>query len=241
MKKMMSMILFAVSFLSFLSCSNDDETYVPQNVEFTLDYTFVESNNMSRSTGADIFDEFYEKYIKTKTLTPKSYSLKFTNIETKAYAEFNGYWNHKDGIRLIEGEYEVTGSSSPVQKMTNASDSVYISFTDTVTITKDMKTLTLKADYNAYLLMFDAENINEISYNLGDNNNTSYSLKKINENIFYLFMNYIYGQYTSIGIAHKDGKFSYIYLKGMPFEKGKYYYFNDMTNSFDLPKMESGN
>ena len=104
-----------------------------------------------------------------------------------------------------------------------------------------MKTLTLKADYNAYLLMFDAENINEISYNLGDNNNTSYSLKKINENIFYLFMNYIYGQNTSIGIAHKDGKFSYIYLKGMPFEKGKYYYFNDMTNSFDLPKMESGN
>ena len=27
----------------------------------------------------------------------------------------------------------------------------------------------------------------------------------------------------------------------LPIEIGKYYYFNDITNSFDIPKMESGN
>ena len=39
----------------------------------------------------------------------------------------------------------------------------------------------------------------------------------------------------------KDGMKSTIYLQDIPFTIGKYYYFNNMTNSFDLPPMDSGN
>lgn len=42
-------------------------------------------------------------------------------------------------------------------------------------------------------------------------------------------------------VTRNDGQKSNINLVDIPFEKGKYYYFNDMTNSFDIPKMESGN
>ena len=32
-----------------------------------------------------------------------------------------------------------------------------------------------------------------------------------------------------------------IYLNELPFEIGKYYYFNEVTNSFNIPAMEEGN
>ena len=242
MKKVFSLMLFVTSFLCFTSCSNDeDEFYTPQEVDFTLDYTFVESVSMTRATGESVYNDFYESHILTKELTPKTYSLRFTNIETNAYAEFNGRWDCKDGVRLKEGKYIVTGNSTPKQKGINASDSVYLTFQDTVQIVKDMAQLTLKADYNAFLLMFDAENIKAIAYNPGDNNNSSFPLNKTEENIYYIFMTGVYNQTTNIAIGRNNNLYSYIYLNKTPFEKGKYYYFNDMTNSFDIPKMESGN
>lgn len=235
------MVLIMASGLTFFSCSSDEEIYIPQEVDLTLDFTFAESGSMTRATGDEVYDAFYNKYIKTKELTPKTYSLTFTNLDTKAHSEFNGYWDCKDGVRLTEGKYVVTGNSTPKQKAINASDSVYLSFQDTVQIVKDMKMLTLKADYNAFLLMFDAENIKAIAYNPGDNSNSSFPLKKTEENIYYLFMTGIYGNYTNIALGRNNDLYSYIYLNRVPFEKGKYYYFNDMTNSFDIPKMESGN
>ena len=212
-----------------------------EEVEFKLDYTFSESGDMTRATGEEVYTMFYNKYIKTKELTPKSYSLRFTRIKTNAYAEFNGYWDTDDGIRLPEGEYIVTGTSHPKNASVNVSDSVHLVFQDTVNITKDMKLLTLKAKYDSYLLLFDADNNNRVTFNPGENNYKSFELKKSSDNIFYLFMQAVYSSSTNIGIAHNSGKFSYIYLSKMPFEKGKYYYFNDMTNSFDIPMMESGN
>ena len=234
------MVLIMASGLLFFSCSSDEEIYIPQEVDLTLDFTFAESGSMTRATGEEVYDAFYNKYIKTKNLTPKTYSLTFTNLDTKAYSEFKGCWDCKDGVRLTEGKYVVTGNSTPKQKAINASDSVYLSFQDTVQIVKDMKMLTLKADYNAFLLMFDAENIKAIAYNPGDNS-SSFPLKKTEENIYYLFMTGIYGNSTNIALGRNNDLYSYIYLNRVPFEKGKYYYFNDMTNSFDIPKMESGN
>ena len=232
-------MLLLASFLGLVSCAND-EIYTPPEVDLTLNYTFAESGSMTRATGEEAYGDFYEKYIKTKKLTPKTYHLIFTNIDTKAYSEFNGCWDCRDGVRLTEGKYVVTGTSSPKQKTINASDSVYLSFQDTVQIVRDMKELTLKADYNAFLLMFDAENIKKIAYNPGENN-SPFPLNKTEENIYYLFMTGVYSNYTNISFERNNGLYSYVYLNRVSFEKGKYYYFNDMTNSFDIPKMESGN
>ena len=58
----------------------------------------------------------------------------------------------------------------------------------------------------------------------------------------YVFM--IIYELLSIGRNYisisRDGKSSSIELDDMPFEKGKYYYFNDISNSFDIPPMEAG-
>lgn len=210
-----------------------------EEVELKLDYTFAESGDMTRATGSEVYTTFYEKYIKTKVLTPKTYSLRFTNTKTKAYAEFNGYWDTEDGIRLVEGEYVVTGISRPKNASVNVADSVHIEFQDTVNIIKDMRMLTIKARYGSFLLLFDSENIDKVSYNA--TGYKSHQLPKTDENIFYLFVESNYDSSTNFGIAHKSGLFSYIYTSKIPFEKGKYYYFNDMTNSFDIPAMESGN
>ena len=238
-KKLLILMLATASMVCVTSCSSEEEISVPQEVEFTVDYSFAESGSMTRVSGSEVFDTFFEKYIKTKKITPKTYNLRFTNEKTKATAEFNGYWDQEDGIRLPEGAYVVTGTSTPKGNNYGVSDSVYITFEDKITITKDMKKLTLKADYNSFLTLFDAKNSKNISYNTGGS--YSHKLIKTEDDIFYLFINTISSNSANFGIGHKNNTFSYIYLNGMPFEKGKYYYFNDMTNSFDLPKMESGN
>lgn len=70
--------LFFAATIGFTSCSNDEPTPIqsePEEVEIKLDYTFVERGNMTRSAGEDVYNTFYEKYIKTKKLTPKTFNI----------------------------------------------------------------------------------------------------------------------------------------------------------------------
>lgn len=256
MKKVFSLMLIVTSFICFTACSNDeDEFYTPQEVDLTLDYTFVESGSMAkasttRATGADVYDDFYNNYIKTKQLTPTTYSLTFTNVATGAKTTINnGVWKNKDAIRLIEGEYTVTGTSAPQPIESEMlshyiSDTVFISFDETVRISKDMTNINLTAKYDSYLLMFDKDYCNEAYYHvyLNGRNNRKYLYET--DNNYALFIHnfpIIGGNDNFIWLIRNDNSQIKIELEKQPFEKGKYYYFNDMTNSFDIPKMESGN
>lgn len=247
-------MLFVTSFICFTSCSNDeDEFYTPQEVDLTLDYTFVESGSMAkasatRATGADVYDDFYNNYIKTKQLTPTTYSLTFKNKETgEVVMTIDGTWSEANSIRLPEGNYIVTGKSRPIEKETYygyeyPSDTVYLTFEEEVKIVKDMSNLTLTANYDAFLLLFDTDNTEKIQMNRE-------KLLTSNNDIYWLFVrDKMYRTssgsstgYYELDITRKNGDKLNIQLKNIPFEKGKYYYFNDMTNSFDIPKMESGN
>lgn len=250
MKKFLFTMLTVTSVVVFTACSSDEEHYVPQDVEITLDYTFIESGAMTRATGADVYNEFYEKYIKTRQLTPTTYSLTFTNQETGATATINGRWDKKDAIRLTEGIYEVTGVSVPIHKKLKGepSDTTYLSFNEIINITKDMSSIKLQAHYDAYLLMFDAENAKEIYYEHYYDSN--YANTHIEHNLYNagtilsMFIRDLeYGdddRAHRIYLTRNDGQKTTITLGKFPFEKGKYYYFNDMTNSFDIPPMESG-
>lgn len=247
MKKLLSMMLIIASAGCFTACSNDDEPYVPQEVEFTLDYTFIESGAMTRATGADVYNDFYEKYIETRQLTPTTYSLTFTNQETGAVATINGRWDKKDGIRLPEGTYNVIGASVPKEgDFKEWSDSVYLTFNETISLKKDDARLTLTAIYDSFLLMLDAENTTNVSCKC--TTGVTSSTKKgvpYDDKLFWIFMQKTYYDSKShdfyLLVTRNDGQKSTIELVDIPFEKGKFYYFNDMTNSFDIPKMESGN
>ena len=251
MKKVFSLMLIVTSFICFTACSNDeDEFYTPQEVDFTLDYTFAESGSMTRATGESVYNDFYEKYIKTKQLTPTTYSLTFTNNATGAKTIINnGIWKNKDVIRLMEGEYTVTGTSAPQPIESEllshySSDTVFVSFNETVNISKDMTNINLTAKYDSYLLLFDKDNCNEVYYQvyLNGRNNRKYLYQTEKNNIIFI-KNFpiINGNDNFIWLIRNDNSQIKIELEKQPFEKGKYYYFNDMTNSFDIPKMESGN
>lgn len=239
------MMLVVASVVCVFSSCSEDEIYVPQEVAFTLDYTFAESGSMTRATGEEVYSSFYDKYIKTKQLTPTTYSLTFTNKATGLIAEINGRWDDKDGIRLPEGTYSVEGISHRIYRESldvhseYVSDTTFLFFNEEVHITKDQNVLNLTAKYDSYLLIFDAETIRTIEY-IGLKR---WSLTN-HDNLATLFINRqtdLASKDDYINIQRTNGSIAKIYLKNIPFEKGKYYYFNDMTNSFDIPKMESGN
>ena len=249
MKQLYSLMLFFTSIICLTGCSNENnESYDQENVIVTLDYKFIESGSMSRATGESVYNDFYDQYIKTKQLTPTTYSLTFQNkVTKKEVLSISGTWSDCNSIRLPEGEYIVKGKSQPIERETYydyeyPSDTVYLAFEEDVKIIKDMSSLVLTAKYDAYLLMFDTYNTEKISLYNGD-------YLSSNDNIFWLFMRdkkYRTSSGSSTGyydltIVRKNNNIIDIKVEDIPFEKGKYYYFNDMTNSFDIPKMESGN
>ena len=250
MKKLFSLMLVMASMVFVCSSCSEDEICIPQEVAFTLDYTFAESGSMTRASGENVYNEFYEKYIKTKQLAPTTYSLTFTNNSTGAKTTINnGVWENKDAIRLMEGEYTVTGKSAPQpiegELLSNyVSDTVFLSFDETVNITKDMTNINLTAKYDSYLLLFDKDNCSESffqSYVSGRYYRKDLFQTDKNNIIFIHNFPIIGGNNSFVWLIRKDKSDIKIELEKQPFEKGKYYYFNDMTNSFDIPKMESGN
>jgi hypothetical protein len=242
MKKIFGLMLLCAASMLY-SCEKE---YIPQEVELSLDYTFIESGNMSRATGSEVYADFYNKYIETKVLTPKKYELTFDNNETKATTTINGNWDRKDGIRLLEGSYTVVGSSRPVVKY-EFSDSLFLSFNEVVDIKKDDTDLLLTALHDSFLLMFDVDNTAKIDLKTTVLSSGSPEKQVIKDDkLYWIFLQDVVSSFGSnyfytLKIYRKDGNNSNVVLKNMPFEKGKYYYFNDLTNSFNIPPMESGN
>lgn len=220
----------------------------PTEVTVALDYSFMESGSMTKA-GDAVYSDFYEKYVKSKVLTPKTFNLTFTNVETKAVATIKGDWTKNHSLKLLTGDYEVTGTSYPAYKDKRDGDfkgidSLFICFNETVKITSEMTKLNLTAQYDSYLLMFDKSDKSLINYRYHPTGSNSYydiALKDIDD-IYYAFYNKLngYDKENQIIINRTVGTTT-INMINVPFEKGHYYYFNDLSNSFDIPPMTSGN
>lgn len=258
MKKLFYIGLLA---LALYSCSKEEVDTTPKEVEVKLDYAFTESGSMTRA-GADVYGTFYNTYIKTKKLTPKTYFLTFKD-KTSNYKtlEVSGTWSDNTSVRLPSGTYSVTGKSFPIiENYENVpSDTVYIKFSEDITIKEGMTELILNAQYDSYLLLFDKENTNSINYTSvfeGSANVSKYQTLPLesDDKVYWTFITTPSYYYTDIvanskipyenyqfDINRKDNTKVVIFFDGLKFSKGKYYYFNDMTNSFDIPPMESGN
>lgn len=237
-------LTIAIAF-AFFSCSEESVTteQFPKEVEVSLDYSFAESGNMTRN-GSSVYTDFYNNHIKTKQLTPKRFELTFTNKETGATATVEGNWDKKHSFKFPVGEYEVTGTSYPsgilgdrVISLTERLDSLYLTFNEKITITNNTEKINLTAIHDSYMLMFDKNDKTSVSCRLYSSGSSSLYLKCIDE-IYYAF---IKNKAYSIIINREDKTTGNIVLDKIPFEKGKYYYFNDIDNSFNIPPMEEGN
>lgn len=160
-------------------------------------------------------------------------------------AKISGKWGEKNMIRLMEGSYDVTGYARPSSYNQTGIDTLSLSFEETITIVPNTTALTLNAQYDSYLLMFDASTIEKIQYYYNNESNVIHGNKihlPKGDDICYMFVKDFYGaKINTVQITRKNSKFTEVDLKNIPLEKGKWYYFNDLTESFDLPKMESGN
>lgn len=240
MQTMKNILLLMMTTLAIAGCSNEEQNnLVLEEVTVNIDYDFWESGNMSRS-GADLYTNFYNKYIKTKLLTPTTYTLSLSTKDVPKSTTINGYWGNKDGIRLVEGTYNIYGTSNPISSKASI-DTLSMSFSEKVAITKETTSITLTAKHSSFMLIFDASNTTSIDYSgyLHGGYGT-YSLAK-KDDIFYIFISKDIEESDKIVITRKNKKQVTINLYGLPFEKGKYYYFNDVTNSFDVPPMTEGN
>lgn len=242
MKKINIIISAFICFLVSSCSSNIDEPIIttePNEISFYIDFKFDDGGSMSRAN-SDVYNSFYEEKIKTKILTPDGYSLRFTNKQTKITYEFNGKWSNNDAITLIEGEYTVTGTSNASGEYIQ--EKVSLEFSQDITVTKDIYNISLSAKYNCFLLFFNKSNLNEISYTRESSTsapNTKIDLTYEYNRYYYIFSSnldtgYFYGK-------RENGSSFKLRDSSFPFEEGKYYFFNDISNSFDIPKMESGN
>lgn len=242
MKKLFSlMLLLATIVIALPSCSGDKDEPTPttQEVEVKLDYSLFESGSMSRS-GESVYQKFYDEYIKTKILTPKTYSLVFVK-GSKYTMKVSGTWDSNDAIKLLEGEYAVTGTSAPTDAY--VSDVAYLNFNENVSIAKDTEKVTLRATYDCFLLMFDASTIETASWKFETNTGTN-ELFKV-DNLYYMFVYQTYSDSERrdmiLNIKRNNGATIELNITNMGLSKGKYYYFNNTTNSFDIDPMENGN
>lgn len=250
--------LIGTAGIAFTSCSSDNEdmtTNEPQMVNVKLDFTFEQSGDMTRASGAETYAAFYEKYIKTKQLTPKNFSLTFKNKETnETILTKNGTWESENGIQLPEGTYTVTGTSHP-QDAYLPSDTAYISFSEEVEIKKEIPQLTLTAKYSCFLLLFDATNIDTIKmgeasgYVFAKDSKYAKTLSK-DEKCHWIFMyNTVYydnwnsSQNYSLIVQRDNVNMAKLYTATQSYQDGKYYFYqyNDMSTGFTMPEMEPGN
>ena len=200
---MKNFLFSIVATLIIVGCSNDKVEEIiaqtdPQEVTVTFDYSFWESGSMTKSTGNELYTTFYNKYIKTKTLTPRSYALTLKNLKTGESSYIRGYWNKKEGIKLMEGTYEVTGTSSPIYSsfLYQKLDTVYLAFKENIAISSNTTSINLSAKYDSFMLMFDTDNTKSIDYGYGENISNNIALSKV-DNIFYMFLDKLQRQVTT--------------------------------------------
>lgn len=228
MKRFLVLMLLCVAILSLSSCEQTVEE--PQIVDVSFGVKFVESGSMSRATADEVYQDFYEKYIVTKELVRKGYTLTIRDREGLPVANLNGTWDVTT-IQLPEGIYRISGSSEGDYA------TVSLRFDEEIEI-KSSGTINLTAQYSCFLLLFPT-NGGVYSYKYVDLNEYTYEMPTIDD-VSYMFatsktyikyVNYTDGVDTTT-LRFDSDKFN--------FQIGNYYYFNIVTGTFTIPPMENG-
>ena len=239
---MLIMLLTGIMALGLTACSNDEEGQLAKNeVKVCFIYTLDTSNgnSMTRATNNEtVFNEFYEK-IKTGELVAPTYDLTLTEVNTGATYSFKGRWASHDLVTLRTGTYHVVGTSKA--EGDNVQEKCSFTFDEQIDISITSSTVTLHANYDCSLLIFNNAEIQSLQNYNGESLSPFFTFSTYR----YAFVNdqlyldnkrsdaYILGQYTS------NAEFK-VFTGSLDFEKGKYYVYNSVSNGFDVPPMDEG-
>lgn len=223
--------------LAVVACGKEQS--VPAEVTVKLDYNLPESGSMSRG-GAELYQQFYDEQIATRKLTPSTYTLTFTNTADQSTVTITDQWAKGHALKLLSGTYKVKGTSASVEDdYEGGIDTLYLSFDEEIAIDATTSKITLNPKYDSFMVFFDAKDINEATYSFIDYTSVKHKLAKVGD-VYYFFAREIESTEERIHIKRASGNTS-INLGTMAFEKGKYYYFGDLSSEYNLPTMDGGN
>ena len=237
------MLLASIFILGIISCSSDENENFqePENVKVTFIYTLDTSNggSMSRATtNEEVFNEFYAKITSGELVAP-SYSFTLTEVNTGVVYTFNGQWDSHNFITLNTGTYRIVGTSTA--EGAGIQEKCSFTFDEQIEVNASSNVITLHANYDCYLLIFNNAQINSLENHNGESLSSFFTFSDYK----YAFVNnklYIEEQKNNAHILGKytdDSEFK-IFTGNLNFEKGKYYVYNSVSNGFDVPSMEEG-
>ena len=247
MKNYLSIMALSIMFVGCQS-ESEIENEIVQMSRFFISYSLDESvgKSMTRSAASDGWAKFYAK-IKSGELVAESYEIIFSNSETNQSYTFNGKWANKEMFILPIGKYKVSGTSNDEGERIQQKCSLI--FDTTAEIDENTSEIKLNAGYNCFLLAFGNENIKDISNHFFDQSkndgNGSENLYSSDDFIYCFVNNQLSGKYYTsdynylLGTFKSGGTFKIVTYEAK-FQKGKYYIYNNVPSSFDIPEMESG-
>jgi hypothetical protein len=260
-------IFLLLTIMMCLSCTKEPiESTETGNVTVTLNYVFPSRSGDITTKGESPYLGFYNKYISGKVLTPRTYYLVFESIGvTPNFAQaMGGKWGSKIFIPLPTGKYSVTGQSVPL-KYNVCGDTCYLIFHDTINITQSSTDITLKAYYNCSLILLDTTDVKStelftndvlpadaikptmlktadfyhIFYADGPANGNGCNKVNLNLKITSRQILTTQDEYFPFTIYVRNKSLTmYLYL--YKWDAGKYYYFEETANGYDLAPMTNG-
>jgi hypothetical protein len=250
---MKTLIFLLLTIMMCISCTKEPiETTNPGNVKITLDYAFPSKTGDMITKGEPTYLDFYNEYIASKILTPKTYYIKITPID---YPQINGWsgngkWGSKTLIALSPAKYSVEGYSKPL-KYEICGDTCCLKFHDTINVTQTTTNIILKAYYDCSLILLDTTDVKStylwtsgVAQNMIFKDHYNPTMMKTKE-----FYHYFYDDAAKIdsrlgdlflNVYHRSTQpQTAIILYFYKWEAGKYYYFGETANGYTLTPMTS--
>lgn len=241
---MKKLLLAAFGIIILASCSKEEE--LPQDITFSLGYNVEQSSGATRA-GADLYNAFYNDYVKTKLVGYPEYNLTFYKGDEEI-GNFKGEWEATT-ITLPEGTYKVVGTSGSPREGLYSNDSnlqhskMTLTFEEEVTISKSTSSVILAPKYDCYLLLFNVAVFSEAKL-IGQNAASSYTsdiscpFTKAG-NVFYAFVN-SKSKVHSIKYTTTDNDTGTLNIDAFGFQNGKYYSLDAVATGYSVPPMDSG-
>lgn len=239
-------LLMCILSIGLTACSKGEDSHEGQKTTdeakvcfvYTLDTSTGNSMTRAASTNEEVFNEFYAK-IKTGELVAENYDLTLTEVTTGVKYTFKGKWNSHDLVTLRTGTYKVIGTSTSEGE--NIQEKSSFTFNEQVEISITSKVITLHANYDCALLIFNKSDIQSLQNFNGTDLASFFTFSTYK----YAFVNDLLYQDNKKNEAYILGKYTdnaefQIFTGNLNFEKGKYYVYNSVSNGFDIPPMEEG-
>ncbi len=211
----------------------------PKMVQVVLNYALPESGSMTKATAAEVYDTIYETYIKTGELLPNPYSLTFKTMDGVEVARISGNWSDNKPVMIATGKYHVVGSSNGGVTYREQFTKAPLLFEEDIEIDENTASITLHAKYDCFLLIFDAEGKTYFKWSADGTSDSAVSgdAGKVG-NWYYIFAKEFKGSGSvQWNYGSKENR---IWMSNFNFQKGYYYYYNDLSGSFEIPKMQPG-